>query len=71
MINNMTFTRVAKKWWVCWQVTFRRAAREAEDDGREEGWTRGGWHRENGGGSGWHTEFGFWIIVLLSAAQNR
>jgi hypothetical protein len=26
MINNMTFTGIAKKWWVCWYVTFQRAA---------------------------------------------
>jgi hypothetical protein len=51
MINNMTFTQIAKKWWVCWKVTFRRAAWDEEDDGQEEGWMRGGWHSENGGGS--------------------
>ncbi len=33
-------------------VTFRRAAWEEEDDGQEEGWTCGGRHSENGGGSG-------------------
>ncbi len=72
MIHNMTFTQIAKKWRVCWEVTFifRRAAREEEEDSQEEGWTCGGWHSENGGGIGRHTKFWFWI-VLLSVAQNR
>ncbi len=48
----MTFTGIAKKWWVFCQVTFQRAARDEEDDGWEEGWMRGGRHSENGGGSG-------------------
>jgi hypothetical protein len=70
MINNMTFTQITKKWWVYWYVTFRRATRNEEDDSQEEGWTHGGLHSENGGVSGWHMKFWF-LIVLLSAAQNR
>jgi hypothetical protein len=31
--------------------TFWRASQEEEDDGQEEGWTHGGRHSENGGGS--------------------
>ncbi len=46
----MTFTQIAKKWWVFWQVTFQRAAQEEENDGQEEGLTRGGWHSESWGG---------------------
>jgi hypothetical protein len=49
---------------------FWRAAQEEEVDGQEEGWVYGGWHSENGRGSGRHMKFWFWI-VLLSAAQNR
>jgi hypothetical protein len=52
MIKNMTFTQIAKTWWVCWQVTFWRAAWEEDDDNQEEGWKCGGRHSENGGGSG-------------------
>ncbi len=48
----MTFTGISKKWRVCWYLIFRRAAREEEDDGQDEGWTHGGRHSENGGGSG-------------------
>jgi hypothetical protein len=54
----MTLTRIAKNGGFARKVTFRRAAREEEDDGQEEGCTRGGRHSENGGGVDKVTQLG-------------
>jgi hypothetical protein len=71
MINNMTFIRVAKKCWVCWQVTFRRAAREEEDDGQEKGWACDGRYSENGWGVNGIQNFGSGLFCCLPRRTDK